>query len=44
MALAVAGLAAEGRTIINGADSISKSYPGFASDLAGLGADIRTVE
>jgi 3-phosphoshikimate 1-carboxyvinyltransferase len=44
MALAVAGLAAEGRTIINGADAISKSYPGFVSDLAGLGANMRTVE
>lgn len=44
MALAVAGLAAEGRTIINGADVISKSYPGFVSDLAGLGANIRAVD
>jgi 3-phosphoshikimate 1-carboxyvinyltransferase len=44
MALAVAGLAAEGRTIINGADTISKSYPNFVRDLAQMGANIRTVE
>jgi 3-phosphoshikimate 1-carboxyvinyltransferase len=44
MALAVAGLGAEGRTIINGADTISKSYPGFVSDLASLGAGVRTEE
>jgi 3-phosphoshikimate 1-carboxyvinyltransferase len=44
MALAVAGLAAEGRTIINGADVISKSYPGFVKDLKQLGANIRAVE
>jgi len=43
MALAVAGLAAEGETIINNAHVISKSYPDFARDLAGLGADIRAV-
>lgn len=44
MSLAVAGLAAEGRTIISGADTISKSYPRFADDLAGLGANIRKAE
>ena len=44
MALAIAGLAAEGKTVINGGDAISKSYPGFVSDLAGLGAKIRMVE
>ncbi len=44
MALAVAALNAEGRTIINGAHTISKSYPGFVKDLAGLGANIREVD
>jgi 3-phosphoshikimate 1-carboxyvinyltransferase len=44
MALAVAGLAAEGKTIISGADAISKSYPRFVTDLAELGANIRAVE
>jgi 3-phosphoshikimate 1-carboxyvinyltransferase len=44
MALAVAGLTAGERTIINGADAISKSYPGFVRDLASLGAKIRMVE
>jgi 3-phosphoshikimate 1-carboxyvinyltransferase len=44
MALAVAGLAAEGRTIISGGDAISKSYPGFVEHMASLGAKIRAVE
>lgn len=44
MALAVAGLGAEGRTIINGANTVSKSYPGFVRDLASLGAEMRTVD
>ncbi|MDD4308661.1 MAG: 3-phosphoshikimate 1-carboxyvinyltransferase, partial [Thermoplasmata archaeon] len=44
MALAVAGLGAEGRTIINGADTVSKSYPGFVNDLSMLGAEMRTVD
>ena len=44
MALAVAGLIADGRTIISGADTISKSYPRFVDDIAGLGANIRTVD
>lgn len=36
MAFAVAGLVAEGETLIAGADSIRSSYPGFESDLASL--------
>ena len=44
MALAIAGLIAKGRTIISDADTISISYPNFVHDLAGLGANIRTVE
>jgi 3-phosphoshikimate 1-carboxyvinyltransferase len=43
MALAVAGLSAEGKTIIAGAESTTKSYPGFAADLAALGADVKEV-
>jgi len=36
MAMAVAGLAAAGRTKILGADAVDISYPGFFRDLAGL--------
>jgi len=37
MALAVAGLVAEGRTIILGADCVAKTYPAFFRDLESLG-------
>jgi 3-phosphoshikimate 1-carboxyvinyltransferase len=40
MALAVAGLIAEGETIIEPAWRIGDSFPGFASLLATLGADV----
>ena len=43
MALAVAALDAEGSTVIDGAETLSKSYPAFAEDLARLGANIRKV-
>jgi 3-phosphoshikimate 1-carboxyvinyltransferase len=36
MALTVAGLIAEGETIITGAECVSKTYPGFYEDLARL--------
>lgn len=38
MALAVAGLLAEGETVINGAECIDDSYPDFERTLAHLGA------
>lgn len=41
MALAVAGLIAEGETIIEGAECIAKSFPEFPELLADLGADLR---
>ena len=41
MALAVAGLVAEGTTTIRGADHVDVSYPGFFDDIGELGADIR---
>jgi len=37
MALAIAGLTAEGTTIIEDVECIEKSYPGFAEDLRKLG-------
>jgi len=40
MALAVAALAAEGETTIQGADHVDVSFPGFFDVLAGLGADV----
>jgi len=36
MALTVAALAADGKTVITGAECVSKTYPGFFSDLASL--------
>jgi 3-phosphoshikimate 1-carboxyvinyltransferase len=36
MAMAVAGLAAEGRTRVEGWDAVATSYPGFAADLKSL--------
>ena len=44
MALAVAALDAQGRTIINDADTISISYPRFVEDLVHLGANMRVVD
>ncbi len=37
MALAIAGLVAEGETVIDGAESVDISYPGFWETLASLG-------
>ncbi len=39
MALAVAGLAAEGETIIENAERIADSFPGFVGIMQGLGGD-----
>ena len=41
MALAVAGLLAEGETVIENADCIADSFPGFDRILARLGAEVR---
>jgi 3-phosphoshikimate 1-carboxyvinyltransferase len=41
MALAVAGLVADGDTLVCDAECIADSYPGFAEALARLGAGIR---
>jgi UDP-N-acetylglucosamine 1-carboxyvinyltransferase len=40
-ALAVAGLAAEGKTIVQGATSIERGYEDICRDLSALGANIR---
>ncbi|MDI6642566.1 MAG: 3-phosphoshikimate 1-carboxyvinyltransferase [Candidatus Hodarchaeaceae archaeon] len=44
MAFAVAGLAARGKTIVDGAESIPVSYPGFVKDMRKLGAKMELVE
>jgi 3-phosphoshikimate 1-carboxyvinyltransferase len=44
MALAIAGMAAEGDTIIEGAEAAAVTYPGFADDFRRLGAKIAIVE
>lgn len=40
MSLTVAGLAAEGETVISGVESVAKSFPGFFDHLRELGAKI----
>lgn len=40
MSFAVAGLAAEGKTIINNAEVVNKSYPDFWKDLKRVGANL----
>jgi 3-phosphoshikimate 1-carboxyvinyltransferase len=44
MAFAVAGLVARGETIVDGAESIPVSYPGFVDDMRKLGAKMELVE
>jgi 3-phosphoshikimate 1-carboxyvinyltransferase len=41
MALAVAGLVAEGETVIAGAENVAKSFPGFFDVLGELGAEVK---
>lgn len=43
MAAAVAGLVASGETIIDDADNVATSYPGFAQAMTSLGAPIATA-
>jgi 3-phosphoshikimate 1-carboxyvinyltransferase len=40
MALAVAGTAADGPVVIEGAEHVAKSYPDFFDDLAAAGAEV----
>ena len=42
MALTVAGLAAEGRTTVQGAHHVDVSFPGFFETIRSLGADVAT--
>ena len=43
MSLAVAALFAQGDSVINGAEAVTKSYPKFFADLAKLGAKIEEL-
>ncbi len=43
MALTVAALAADGESIINGAENAAVTYPDFISDFKALGADIEVL-
>jgi 3-phosphoshikimate 1-carboxyvinyltransferase len=43
MSLAIAALSARGSSIISGAETVSKSYPGFFNDLTSLGAKIEEL-
>ncbi|NYZ79029.1 3-phosphoshikimate 1-carboxyvinyltransferase [Candidatus Micrarchaeota archaeon] len=43
MAASVAGLVAEGETIVNGPTAIKKSYPAFFDDFRRLGADVMSM-
>ena len=44
MAFAVAGLVAQGETIVDGAESIPVSYPNFVGDMRKLGAKMELVK
>ncbi len=44
MSLAVAGLAAEGETIIEDAEELNESFPGFVDTLQTLGAELEFVQ
>lgn len=44
MALAVAGLVADGTTVVRGAEAINDSFPGFVEIMRALGADISWSE
>lgn len=43
MSLAVAGLAANGTTVIDGIESVAKTFPSFLTDFQALGADIKEL-
>ncbi|MBN1413798.1 MAG: 3-phosphoshikimate 1-carboxyvinyltransferase [Bacteroidales bacterium] len=44
MALAVAGLAAEGDTVVDTAEAVDVTYPTFVEDMRGIGANIYIVK
>jgi 3-phosphoshikimate 1-carboxyvinyltransferase len=44
MALALAGMACDGETVIDTAESVKITYPTFVEDMKALGADMKIVE
>jgi 3-phosphoshikimate 1-carboxyvinyltransferase len=44
MALALAGMVADGETIVETAEAAEVTYPTFLEDFRSLGADIEVVE
>jgi 3-phosphoshikimate 1-carboxyvinyltransferase len=44
MALSIAGLIAEGRTIIDTAEAVSVTYPGYVETMQNLGAKFKLKE
>jgi len=44
MALAVAGLAVEGETVVDTAEAMEVTYPSFMEDMVRIGADMVTIE
>lgn len=44
MALALAGLQAEGSSLIEGSEAMNKTFPGFISTMQSLGAQMETVD
>ena len=41
MTLAVAAMTAEGQSLISDADCVRKTFPGFVSEMSGIGCDMR---
>lgn len=44
MSLAVAGLGAEGKTVISSIECVSKTFPAFVADFNALGANIKGLK
>ena len=44
MALAIAGLAAEGESVVRDADCVAVTYPAFLENFQSVGADFSEVE
>jgi 3-phosphoshikimate 1-carboxyvinyltransferase len=44
MALAVAGLVAEGKTVLKDAECIADSFPGFEDALRSFGAEVESTD
>jgi len=43
-ALVLAGLVADGETVVSGAEHVDRGYAGFAAKLRSIGADVERVD